>query len=514
MQMRNTKGRFSGNSNGFHYGLDPITMNGLLQRFGEVINSTSLSRQALWQRAGGDPRRDIDDECGYPKEITREQYKHLYDRFGPARRVVDVWPDESWMVQPSIFETEDLDNVTEFEQRWADIDRSLRGESWFQDDEGSPIWEALHRADRLSGVGAFGGVLIGLNDSQRDLRMPAEYREEQEITFLRTLDESLIEPTEWEQDPTSPRFGHPNSYLITLTDPEDQRQGRGMPLHQMSVHWTRFVHMADNLDSSELFGTPRMRSNYDRLVDLRKLYGGSAEMYWKGAFPGYSFETHPQLGGQVSFDTERAKDQMEQFFNGLQRYLFLKGMSAQTLSPQVVNPTPQINVQLEAIAIDLTIPKRIFMGSERGELASGQDARRWNNIVRRRQNLYVTPRVIVPFVNRLISLGVLPKPTGFSVAWPDLNSLTPEEVASIAQKRTDAIVKYVQAGADTLILPLDFLTRILGLEEGEALEVIGAVEQAMANENRGMLPTITTEEESDDDFSTEEGNEAQEEEEL
>ena len=27
-----------------------------------------------------DPRRDIDDECGYPKEISPQQYRYLYDR--------------------------------------------------------------------------------------------------------------------------------------------------------------------------------------------------------------------------------------------------------------------------------------------------------------------------------------------------------------------------------------------------------------------------------------------------
>ena len=49
-----------------------------------------------------DPRRDIDKEAGYPPNITSEQYKFLYDREGVARRVVNLFPDESWRVDPVI----------------------------------------------------------------------------------------------------------------------------------------------------------------------------------------------------------------------------------------------------------------------------------------------------------------------------------------------------------------------------------------------------------------------------
>src|SRR6185312_3650467 len=158
--------------------------------------------------------------------------------------------------------------------------------------------------------------------------------------------------------------------------------GIGLPLATVRVHWSRVIHIADNLRNSEIFGVPRMQPVYNRLLDLRKLYGGSAEMYWAGAFPGLSLETNPQLGGDVLIDQSAVRSMMGQYRNGLQRYLQLTGMSAKVLSPTVVDPTQQVDKQIEAICIELTIPVRVFKGSERGELASNQDDSTWNDRVR------------------------------------------------------------------------------------------------------------------------------------
>jgi len=210
-------------------------------------------------------------------------------------------------------------------------------------------------------------------------------------------------------------------------------------------------------------------------------------MYWRGAFPGFALETHPQLGGDVSIDKTVLRDEMENYMNGLQRYMALMGMSAKSLAPQVVDPSPQINIQLDAICIRLGIPKRIFVGSERGELASSQDAGTWNGRLRYRQHNYITPRIIVPFCDRLIQMGVLPKPTGYSVVWPDLDSLTDEEQANIASKRTEAMAKYVGGDVEALMTPMDYLTRILGLTAEAAMDVLDNSMAAITEEDEEEL---------------------------
>ena len=240
------------------------------------------------------------------------------------------------------------------------------------------------------------------------------------------------------------------------------------------------LHLADNRGSSEIFGAPRMRACLNNLLDLRKLYGGSAEMYWRGAFPGLSIETQPQLGAEVEIDKAGVRAQMTSYMNGLQRFLALQGMTAKSLAPQVVDPTAQVDVHITSICILMGVPKRLFMGSERGELASGQDSTTWNERLDYRRANYLTPKVIVPFVNRLIMVGVLPRPVGFSVSWPDLESLTEQEKATVAQSKVTSLSTYVSSGLDVLMPPMEFLTRIMSYSEEEAKAILEAAAKAQA----------------------------------
>lgn len=206
-------------------------------------------------------------------------------------------------------------------------------------------------------------------------------------------------------------------------------------------------------------------------------------MYWRGAFPGLAFETHPALGGDVTIDEEKLRSAVERYTNTLQRFIAAEGMSVKSLAPQVVDPTPQIEAYIVAICVKLGIPKRIFMGSERGELASGQDDSTWNGRLKDRQTNYITPRIISPFIDRLIQVGVLPTPQGFSVKWPDLDALQPNELAMLANRNTEAMAKYIQGEVDLLIAPIDFLTKYMRISDREAEAIIAKTEEHIKKAN-------------------------------
>lgn len=470
-QTRDAKGRFTSNKNGKSNGFNPLTFN---RELAWITQNARSMRDELMRKIL-DPRRNIDDECGYPTELNVDLYRKLYEREAVAARVVEVLPQESWVLNPNVFEDEDPTVETEFEAAWNNLNSILNPNTWLKQEDGGEVWEYLTRVDILSGIGSFGLLLIGFDDG-KDLSEPVEPSSNLGVIFIRAVDEYLVDIASYEVDKTNPRYGHPTAYNIRLHDQSLTDQGGlGLDISTAKVHWTRVVHVADNLGSSEIFGRPRMMQVYDRLYDLRKLYAGSAEMYWRGAFPGISLESHPQLGADLELsttETDAIRDTMENYHNGLQRYLLNIGMSAKSLAPQVVDPTPQINTQIEAICIKLGIPKRIFCGSERGELASGQDDSTWNDRLRFRQRYYLTPRVVSPFIDRLIMLGVLPEPKdGYVIKWPDLNNLTDDEIATVAGKRTEALAKYVAGNVANLIDPIPFLTSVMGMtvEEAEAL---------------------------------------------
>lgn len=470
-----------------------------------------LTTRRKWLNPTPDDRRDYDHEYGHPKisDLGAEFYQNVYDLNAIGARVVEVYPKESWQVQPSIYEEEDTDTTTPFEQAIKDISQRLRGEdSYFVGEEGDAIWEYLLRADIQSGIGHYGCILLGIDDG-RELKEPALLRASspgrskvgatttsssptpyyspslnardipRQLLFLRVFPEYLARISTYETDPRNPRYGQPLTYTITLHDStRSPASGIGLPTNTVEVHWTRIVHVADNLGSSEIFGIPRMQSVIKHVLDLdNKLYGGSAEMYFRGAMPGLSFETHPQLGGEVDINPEQMRDQVEAYMNGFQRYLALVGMGAKSLSPQVVDPSPQIDKHLEAICIKLGVPMRIFKGSERGELASDQDDAAWNDRLRQRQCGYLTPRVICPVINRLISVGVLPVPKQYYVYWPDLTSQSQEEKSTVALRTTQALAQYVSGGVEAVVPPTHYLTKVIGFTEDETDAII---EDAMA----------------------------------
>jgi hypothetical protein len=206
-------------------------------------------------------------------------------------------------------------------------------------------------------------------------------------------------------------------------------------------------------------------------------------MYYQGAFGGIFFETHPQLGGQVKVDEAKMRQALANRRLGLQRDVMIPGMHANSLAPQVADPSKHIEVQLDAICIYLACPKRIFMGSERGELSSNQDTRAWYGRVRKRLNRYVTPKILVPFINRLIQVGVLPMPAQYSAHWPDLASTTDLEKADIGLKRTQALVAYVSGSGNGAVGEQDYMVRFLGFTEEEAQQMIDSRMEALESED-------------------------------
>lgn len=463
-------------SNPFGGFTDPILVNKLEKL---TTNLMSFSRSAYGENL--DRRRDIEDECGYPpikEPVPLEVFWLLYLRDAIASRVVEVLPKESWQVQPMVYEKENSTKPTEFEDSWDALGRGLQiGPSWHKQEEGSLIWNYLLRADILSGVGTYGVIYLGTNDGEnpREPYKPVKYSRDKKgrkLTHIRVLPGYLAPITRFHQDPTSPLYGMPAEYLLTFNDPKTSHGGMGLVTATQQVHWTRIIHVADNLTASEIYGPPRMEASLNNILGLHTLYASSPEMFYKGAFPGLSLSTHPQLGGDVEVDEEEVRDAIEQYFNGLQRYILGRGMGASMLSPTVVDPTGQIAVQIEAICIKLGCPVRVFKGSERGELASSQDDSAWNDRLNERRRSYITPRIIVPTVDRLIWMGVLPEPEEYFVGWPDLTSQSASEKATIAVARVGAMTQYVSGGVDSLIAPVDFLVRELGYSEEEAESII------------------------------------------
>ncbi|MDR2170697.1 MAG: DUF1073 domain-containing protein [Planctomycetaceae bacterium] len=437
--------------------------------------------------------RDYDTQFGYPDIVNKLMYKKLFDRNAIANRVVSIYPNECWLSEPEIYDQDQL-STSDFEKK---LERTF---------ELFECYGVLTLADILSGIGSYGLILFGVSDG-KDLSEPidcVEYLPETlkqgkyQLIYLRAFAHSQIEVSQIETNTSNPRYGQPVLYRIQFNDPDNCQDDTGMvDMRTLDVHWTRVLHLADNRQTSTVFGMPRLQLVYNNVLDIRKIAGSSGEMFYKGAYPGFSVEAVDDVTSGVQLDLDSMKKQIAAYENGLQRWFGLTNAHVNSLSPQVQSPREHIDINIELIAIALSCPKRIFCGSERGDLASSQDVAEWNKTLMTRMKRYLTPFVLKPFITRLIQIGELPAPKDgiFFVKWDDLNAGTDQQKIENANNKLNLIGSYLSNNIETIICPKDFLMMFLNMSDKEADSILqnsqAARAKAISEDNSEQIDNLS-----------------------
>lgn len=416
-----------------------------------------------------DKKKDIDDECGYPRWITPWQYRYMYDREGIATRVNDLMTNECFAIMPEVYETED-DVDTPFEADWKEVEKKYSVNSY------------IKRADMQSGIAYYGIMLLGLNDGLNlsepvkgiDPKTGARLKnfKDLKLNYIKVFDETQVRILSYDGDSNSPRYTQPNLYYVRFLDVVKGETGAIAGVVTAQVHWTRIIHFADGRQSSDVFGTPRLQNVWNRLYDLRKILSASGEMFWKGGFPGFSFEVNPEIAAEVNFDEDAIREEFEHYSEGLQRYLALKGLTVKSLATQVSSPKDHFETHVRAICTSKSFPIRVFLGSEEQQrTTSTEEQKTWNKHVASRQEEYVTPWVYRPVVDRFVLYGIIrpPKKEGsYIVKWKDLNTVSDADQANLAFKRSQAMGQYINTFSYNLMMPKQFFVMVLGYTPEEA----------------------------------------------
>lgn len=440
---------------------------------------------------GGD--RNIYTALGWPVTITFKDYLARYTRQGIARRVVDAFPNATWRIPPQVCEDLDPENMTEFEMAWKTLtrDRNIR------------FYNNIRRIDRMSGVGSFGVLFLGFDDAGTGATpFKDAVAKGSKLVYLQPYYENAIDIVQYDENPASPRFGLPEIYRLNPeADGDSIEKGRAVsrPIFKMSaqdVHWSRIIHVADNVDDSPLFGKPRMEAVFNDLLALELVIGGSSEAFWKFGFPGISFENMPDSEIEYTDDQkDDLTDEIESYMHGTQRYIRLQNIAAKVLQHGMSDPENVVKVILSDISSGTGIPSRILMGTESGNLASGQDRENWWDRVDERKAHHCDD-LLREIVERLIQVGSLPEPANgeFDIKWPDTRALDDQAKADLSEKLISALCDYARTTEARYVLPPEmFLREVMGygareLEEarqllgGDFLNVEDMVEDAMAAE--------------------------------
>jgi hypothetical protein len=240
-----------------------------------------------------------------------------------------------------------------------------------------------------------------------------------------------------------------------------------------------------------------MEDVYNRLLDLRKVAGGSGEMFWKGGFPGLSFEVDPKHGDFNEEERTALREDVRAYADGLQRYITMVGVSVKSLAPQVADPTNHTKNLLMLIAITKGIPMQSFMGSQQGQLDSPQDTITWRERITLRKERHVTPNILRPTIDRFIQYGAIPAPTEqldqplpYVIRWEPMDLLSQVERAQFAKDMSEAIARYSTSGSEALMPRGEYFGKILGFTAQQVKAIESAPETkfsiVLQPENLGM----------------------------
>lgn len=452
-----------------------MTPNVLLQVVTDV-----LSRQGLARRLGysyGDKRK-LYEALGYPNEIdlTFEYYYNRYDRQDIARAIIDRPVDKTWSGDLIIVEEGKKVQESILDPLWRELNKSLK------------VKKRLNKVDKLCQIGRFSLLLFGFDDVKKTEEFKNPVAGTRKLLYLRQIAESEVTIDTYEDDTNNPRYGQPKIYKIKIGTVQATAASGTMaasaPVKEIFVHHSRILHIVANNLTNETIGEPYLKSIINRLVDIEKILGGDAEMFWRGARPGY---TATEKDDYELDDTakEALYAELDKYEHDLRRFITARGVDIKALEQQVSDPLNHLDIQLQAISGRTGIPKRILIGSERGELSSSQDQDQWLGLIKTRQEEFAEPDIFRPFVDKCMEFGILPKVKDYNVMWEDVFAPSENDKVEVGKKRASALKDYSSSVlASEILAPKLVFKHILGFNEEQVQEALEAMDVEALEEEK------------------------------
>jgi hypothetical protein len=445
----------------------------------DIASRIDLARKMGYQY---EDDRKVYKALGYPEDtnLTFQDYWKRYKRQDIAAAVIDRPTDATWKGDIVVVEADTERDESTLNNEWKNLNRQLK------------VKQVLRNLDKLTGIGTYGLLLFGFGDVSKmdDWKRPVQ---KAELKYIKPIIEEKVTIEKYEENSSSERYGKPLFYKINASTYKTS----STETTQITVHWSRVLHVVSgNLDGG-ITGIPRLHPILNRLYDLEKLMGGSAEMFWRGARPGYSINL--EEGFEFTTDDQNdLDDELKAYENDLRRFIVSKGFNLNPLAMQVADPSNHIDIQLQAISAQTGIPKRILVGSERGELASSQDRDAWLELVKTRREEFAEPEILRAFVDYCMEHGVLNKVEEYNVHWEDLFSLSEDDRVRIGKTRAESLSAYGNSMGAQEVLPPEMIGKyLLGLTDDELEEFMEEFEEFRAKmiEEGDGLPEEEIEEE-------------------
>lgn len=399
-----------------------------------TMASRLVSRVGLSGRLGSqtfEGHRKLYNVFGYPVSIDFDDMYATYRREDIAKRLVDFPAKESWKKIPEIRDGgvfKEAATDTQFVKDWKVLAKKLK------------VYHYLYRVDKLTGIGQYGILFLGAKDGQEDFTQPVT--NVSDLLYLQPFMQSSVEIKQYDEDTQSSNFGKPLLYQVNFgkTDANKSTGSMSRTLTKVPVHYTRVIHVAEDLDEDDIHGAPRLELVYNRLLDLQKVAGSSAESFWMLVNRGLQVDVRDDfnLDSQAEADLE---DELEEYVHGLRRIIRTSGVDINELGGATVDPRGMIWALIALIAGAVGWPQRILIGSERGELASTTDQALWAGVVSARQSQFCEPAILRPLIDWCVEHAIIAVPQSgeYVIDWPSVYEESDLEKANVFKAEMSAL---------------------------------------------------------------------------
>lgn len=447
-----------------------------------LVDRMNFARHMGFDSYGG--VRNLFTALGYEDNLTISHYRDMYRRGGIAKTIIDIRPNEMWSGGVSISESADPNEETQFDKDIQSLFDRLN------------VVSRLLKTDKLAGLGHYAAMLIGVKDrpgADLSSEMP-QLNGPDSVIYLQSYAEDCAKIIELDEDVFSERFGQPLFYQLSSQSPQSTPNGIKIVTKANStlskVHWSRVIHIAHDCLESDYIGSPDLEVVWNLLTDLLKVVGGGAEAAWRKMDQGL----HANLDPDYEFDDddiEKFEERLEEYRHQLRRDLLTKGIDITPLSSSVDKFGTNIDPLIQLICATIRISKRIFEGSERGELASSQDQDNLASTISTRRQNEGEPTVR-QFVDRLIRYQGVAKPSSgqYVIDWYEEEELDELEKAKLALTLAQANQAQSLAGGTPINTGDEIRDKVWG---DEPIEMPGVLEEDEEEEDKTEIQRTTPE---------------------
>ncbi len=404
---------------------------------GQTLRSNAASDASIRNRlasalSGGydfaDTLHNIYQDYGYPATLTFFNFWNMYRRFGIAQRIVEIYPEQTWLDGPTV-------NANPQFEKDLDVLIEQRG-----------LWRRLKGLDTRQRVGRYAGLFMRVRDNlSPELPIAGKLQGVDALMDMVPMYEGQLKVLTTQDDPKHDDYGQPTMYQFNsgAVGSRDEKSATSF-----NIHPSRIIIAAEGADNGGIYGIPSLESVYNSLMDLRKILGGGGEGFYKNAAQSIVFDVKDAAnaaGNKTLLDT--FNDQYDDFSqNRSRRAMWTPGMEAKTLDSTLIEPEGFARNSLMDISSGGKVPMTLLTGNQTGRLAGDQDSKGFLVQVQARREDFGT-EMITNTLDWCITWGVLPS-SEYEVEWPDALAPSDDEKLSNAERLSNINEKVFRSGGN------------------------------------------------------------------